>query len=150
MASTLTNLLFHVVFSTKGRASQITNEIRSDLEQYLGGIIRMESGVAFDISCPRNHAHLVLRLPANRAISDIVRVIKTNSSRWLNQKKGNAEKFAWQSGYAAFSISESLLPEVRAYVRNQDEHHHKRTFQEELRLLLEKHKIEFDERYIWD
>ena len=140
MASSLTNLLFHIVFSTKKRAQLITNEIRRELEQYLGGIIRMESGVALDISCPCDHAHIILRLPASRAVSDIVRIIKTNSSRWLNQQKKTPGKFAWQSGYSAFSVSESVLQEVRANVRNQDRHHRNRTFKEEFRLLLEKHQ----------
>jgi REP element-mobilizing transposase RayT len=150
MGATYTNLLYHIIFSTKHRVNLITPEIETDLHSYLGGIIRGAGGIALEIGGIEDHVHLVTKFKPDSSISDMLRLIKANSSKWVNEGANTSTRFEWQTGYAAFSISESQVPAVRAYVRNQKEHHKRYTFKEELITLLEKHGIEYDERYIWD
>jgi REP element-mobilizing transposase RayT len=150
MGATYTNLLYHIIFSTKHRVNLITPEIETDLHSYLGGIIRGAGGIALEIGGIEDHVHLVTKFKPDSSISDMLRLIKANSSKWVNERANTSTRFEWQTGYAAFSISESQVPAVRAYARNQKEHHKRYTFKEELITLLEKHGIEYDERYIWD
>lgn len=149
MSHTATNLLVHVIFSTKDRVPLVTAEIESDLHAYLGGIIRELGSVALSINGTADHVHLLLRLPANQCVSDIARLIKTNSSRWVHERWPEHRRFAWQTGYGAFSVSESSAASVRDYISNQREHHKKRSFQEEFLSFLRKNKITVDERYLW-
>lgn len=97
-----------------------------------------------------DHVHLLISLGRETSISELVRELKSNSSRWIHETFPNQRNFAWQSGYAAFSVSPSRLEEVRKYIENQAEHHRTRTFQEEFRELLKRHNLAFDERYVWD
>ncbi len=150
MASTLTNLLYHIVFSTKNREPVITSPIRDDLYAYIGGIIRAEGAVLLEIGGIADHVHLVARLRPEPSVATMVRIIKSKSSKWLNEQPKRPGRFEWQRGYAAFSTSVSQLPNVRMYVRNQEEHHRRRAYQDELRALLDKHGVEYDERYLWD
>jgi REP element-mobilizing transposase RayT len=149
MSSTLTNLLYHVVFSTKNREPIITAPIRADLISYMGGIVRGEGGVLLEIGGMPDHVHLVVRFKAEPSVATMVKIVKSKSSKWLNEQPKRPGRFEWQRGYAAFTISVSQLESVRTYVRNQEQHHRRKTFQEELRLLLEKHGVEYDERYLW-
>jgi putative transposase len=148
MASTLSNLLVHLVFSTKNREARITADLQPDLYAYLGGIVRSEKGSALAIGGMPDHVHLLVRLHLDLPVSTLVRKLKAKSSRWVKQRKSGDPRFAWQSGYGAFSVSGSLASAVRRYIANQAEHHRKRTFREEYLELLEKHGIDFDERYI--
>jgi REP element-mobilizing transposase RayT len=150
MAGTLTNLLFHVVFSTKHREPLITSPIRTDLYKYMGGIVRGEGGKALDIGGVTDHVHLVIRLKAIHSVATMVKIIKSKSSKWLNSQLKRPGRFEWQRGYAAFTVSASQLENVRVYARNQEEHHRRLSYQEELRAFLDKHGMEYDERYIWD
>ncbi len=150
MANTYTNLLFHIVFSTKNRAAYLEEGIRESLYQYVGGVIRGEGGTLLEIGGVADHVHLLARFKAAIAVATMVRRIKTSSSKWMNQRPGTDFKFAWQSGYGAFSVSESQVGHVRRYIQNQAEHHRRRTFKDELRELLNRHNVEFDERYLWD
>lgn len=150
MAGTFTNLLYHFVYSTKNRTGLILPEIQGDLHAYLGGIIRGEGGTALEIGGVADHVHLLVKLPATIAVSDVLRVIKANSSKWMNENSGRIRKFAWQDGYAAFTVSESQSPSVKRYIRNQEAHHRKVDFKQELLALLVKNRIEYDERYLWD
>ncbi len=150
MANTYTNLLFHIVFSTKNRAAYIGEDLQEPLYQYVGGVIRGEGGILLEIGGVADHVHLLARFKAAVAVATMVRRIKTSSSKWINQRPGVSFKFAWQAGYGAFSVSESQVGQVRRYIQNQAEHHRRRTFQDELREMLQKHHIEFDERYLWD
>ena len=150
MANTYTNLLYHLVFSTKNRVACIGGEIQEPLYQYIGGVIRGEGGTLIEIGGVADHVHLLARFKAAVAASTMVRRIKTSSSKWMSQRPGGAPKFAWQTGYGAFSVSESQVGQVRRYIQNQAEHHRRKTFQEELREILRKHNVEFDERYLWD
>ncbi len=147
MAQTFTNLLTHIIFSTKDRMPVILPQFRPDLHAYMGGIIRELGGRARLINGTADHIHLLAGLPPTLAIADVLRVIKTNSSRWVREEK--TRRFGWQAGYGAFSVSESKAPEVMRYIANQEQHHRKRTFQEEFLAFLKKNNIEYDERYIW-
>jgi REP element-mobilizing transposase RayT len=150
MASTLTNLLYHIVFSTKSREPVITATIRANLHKYIGGIIRGEEGILLEIGGMPDHIHFVIRLKSIHSVATMVKTIKSKSSKWLNVQPKRPGRFEWQRGYAAFTVSASQLEKVRRYVRNQEQHHRRATFQEELRALLERHGIEYEERYLWD
>ena len=150
MPSSYTNLLYHLVFSTKERRPLITPELSADLYPYLGGIVRQEGGMLLEVGGMPDHVHLVARFRADLAVADMMRVIKANSSKWVNERAGRTEQFAWQTGYGAFTISGSQLEVVRRYVQRQEEHHRKHTFQEEFVAFLKKHGIAYDERYLWD
>ena len=149
MANTYTNLLYHIVFSTKDRISLIEPSVRPDLHGYLGGIVRELGGTALEIGGVADHVHLLVKLPPKIAISDFMRELKANSSKWMNEQRMKLRKFGWQDGYAAFSVSKSQVPSVRKYIQNQESHHQRLGFQEKFRGLLRRHEIEFDERYIW-
>jgi putative transposase len=148
MSHSLASLLIHVIFSTKDRTPSISEEMKPAVWAYIGGIVRELRGIALVVNGMADHAHLLLQLPANIAIADAIRVIKTNSSRWAHEKWPRA-RFSWQTGYATFSVSRSNVSEVLAYIKNQEEHHKKMSFQEELLAFLKKHKVEYDERDIW-
>jgi REP element-mobilizing transposase RayT len=148
MGHTFTNLLTHVIFSTKGRKPFITPELKPDLLAYAGGIIRQLGGTALLINGMRDHVHMLVLMPATASPAEIVKKVKANSSRWVHERTGNAD-FAWQAGYAAFAVSESNRDAVLQYIAGQESHHAKHTFQEELVAYLRKHHIMYDERYIW-
>ena len=150
MAGTYTNLLYHLVFSTKNRIPLISDALQEDLYSYIGGIIRGEGGVLLEIGGMSDHVHLVTELKPTKSVSEMLNRIKAKSSKWVNAEKLKMRKFGWQDGYAAFSVSESQVASVRRYVREQEEHHRKLSFQEEFRSLLDKHGVEFEERYLWD
>ena len=148
MAHTTGNILIHLIFSTKGRRPIITPEIRSDLYPYLGGIVRALNATALAINGIADHVHMLIRIRPAQSAAEIARMVKTNSSRWAREKWD--KDFAWQTGYAVFSVSESNVPEVSKYIANQEKHHAKRNFQQELVAFLKRNKIAYDERYIWD
>lgn len=150
MASTYTNLLYHIVFSTKERRRFITPALRDDLYSYIGGIIRGGKGIQLEIGGMPDHLHLLVKLPPTLSISDALRLIKANPSKWVREQRDQSRAFGWQTGYGAFSVSESQMPAVRLYIQRQEQHHRTTTFQEELVALLEKNRIEFDRRYLWD
>ncbi len=149
MASTLTNLLYHIVWSTKGRLPLITNNLKEPLYDYIGGIIRNQEGKAIETGGMPDHVHCLARFPARKAVSDILRAIKADSSSWINRER-SGDRFAWQTGYGAFTVSQSQVGNVMQYIRTQEEHHRERPFKLELLSLLRKHGVEYDERYLWD
>jgi len=148
VAQTCGNVVVHLIFSTKLRQPLIGPDIRSDIFAYLGGIVRELRSTALIINGTCDHVHMLIRTRPSHSISEIARIVKTNSSGWM-RKKGHKE-FAWQSGYGVFSVSESNIPEVTKYIATQDEHHQKRSFQEEFVAFLKKNKVAYDERYIWN
>jgi len=150
MSSTFTSLLYHAVFSTKHRKKIITPQIKDDLFQYTGGIIRAHKGVLLEIGGMPDHVHLLAGFSPTIAVSDMMRVIKTNTSKWVNAQPNRIDRFEWQTGYAAFTVSRSQESVVRQYISNQKEHHREWTFRDEFLALLRKHKIEFDERYVFE
>jgi len=149
MAHTLTNLLFHVIFGTKGREPSIDDDVRGSLHAYVSGIVRESNGIAIVVNGTADHLHALIKIPPTLAISDVMRLVKTNSSKWMHEEKGRT-KFGWQSGYSAFTVSESGVRAVRAYIDQQEEHHRKRTFAEEYIEFLEKNHIPYDPRYVFE
>jgi len=149
MAGTFTNLLYHLVFSTKNREPLIVPALRDELYPYIGGILHGEKGILLEVGGTPDHVHLVAKVRPDIAISDMLRLIKGNSSKWVNERTDQKERFEWQAGYGAFTASESQCGAVREYVRTQVRHHHKATFQEEFVAMLERHQISYDARYIW-
>jgi REP element-mobilizing transposase RayT len=150
MASTFTNLLFHVIFSTKFRKPLVEDSVREELYCYIGGIIREQRGSLLEIGGMPDHVHILARLSPTIAISDVLKLIKANSSKWMNERGGRWKRFQWQTGYAAFSVSESRVADLRRYIQGQAEHHRTKTFREEYVAFLKKHKIDFEERYAFE
>ena len=149
MAHTFANLLAHVIFSTKDRETLITPKLKAELLPYMGGIMRNLHGKVIESNARPDHYHGLYSFPPVLAVADAVRVIKTNSSAWVHETCGGTA-FAWQTGYGAFSVSQSNLSDVVEYIRHQDEHHRRLTFQEEFVAFLKRHGIAYDERYIWE
>ncbi len=149
MPQSYTSLHYHFVFSTKGRLPTITPAIRARLYDYFGGILRVEGGVLVAAGGVPDHVHLLVRLNQNRAVADVLRVLKTNSSKWTHETFPEAGVW-WQSGYGAFTVDRSMLGRVTGYIANQEEHHSATTFQDEFRALLAEHGIEYDEKYLWE
>lgn len=148
MPVTYTNLVYHVVFTTKDRQPLIVEVVRERLYAYMGGIVRSHGGFLMAIGGMPDHVHLMARFRPDASIAEMVRLIKANSSKWMNERSEVPERFQWQAGYGAFSVSESRIPAVRAYIQNQQEHHARVSLKDELLALLQKNRIEFDERYL--
>lgn len=126
----------------------MTPEIRVDLFAYLGGIVREMHDTAVIINGTADHIHMLIRIRPAQAVAEVARVVKANSSRWVRAKW--KMEFAWQTGYGAFSVSESNVPAVSRYIAEQEQHHKKRNFQEEYLAFLKKNKVSYDERHVWD
>lgn len=141
---------YHCVFSTKGRRRLITPRLRERLWPFLGGIARQNKVKAIEIGGVEDHVHLLLSLPSTMAISKAVQLVKGGSSKWVHENFPEHRSFSWHVKYGAFSVSVSLLDTIIEYIRSQEMHHRKMTFQEEFLALLKKHHIEYDERYLWD
>ena len=150
MAHTFANLLTHVIFSTKDRQPLISKDFKPDLLAYLGGIVRELQGEAMTVNAMPDHVHMLLWLPPSLAVAEALRIVKTNSSRWVHHTRGHRRGFAWQAGYAAFSVSQSNAASVAEYIREQEEHHRRLSFQEEFVSFLKKNGVDYDERYIWE
>jgi len=150
MPSTYTNLLYHIIFSTKERRRFISPKFREELHPYIGGIIRDIGGEPIEIGDVADHVHLLAKLPASISVADALRLIKTNSSKWAGERLDLVRAFAWQTGYSAFTVSKSQVLTVRKYIQNQEKHHRKKTFKQGLVLLLEKNEIGYDRRFLWD
>ena len=148
MAHTYSNLLTHIIFSTKNREPLINSAMRDELLAYMGGIVRNLGGVLSTANARPDHVHLLWSLPPAVATAEAVRTVKTNSSRWVHNER-NDHGFDWQIGYGAFSVSASQTPVVVRYIADQEEHHRKTKFQEEFVAFLKKNRIPYDERYVW-
>lgn len=149
MGQTLTSITLHIIFSTKGRTPSINSELKQDLMAYMGGIVRELKGEPLIINGISDHVHMLIEIPPTISTSDFMRVVKTNSSKWVHQNYG-LKTFAWQDGYGAFSVSKSGIPAVFDYIKDQEQHHKKRSFQEELIAFLHKYTISYDDRYLWE
>lgn len=149
MAQSFSNLLIHLVFSTKYRNPVINQDMEPELYIVMKGIARNMNTPAIEIGGTEDHVHILLVLPRTGIISDAVRNIKSYSSRWVKEKDPQ-KIFAWQRGYAAFSVSHSTRIKVIEYIRMQKKLHENRSFQDEYRLILKMHEIHFDEKQIWD
>lgn len=150
MPQSLSNVLIHVVFSTKHRAPLLGAEIRQELHPYLVGIVRNNGCHSLQVGGVEDHVHLLVALSRTISIAQLVEHLKTGSSKWLKTKGPALSDFSWQSGYGVFSVGASQADTVVRYIQHQEEHHHKTTFQEEFRKIVEEAGIELDERYVWD
>jgi len=150
MPQSLAQILVHLVFSTKNREPILDDGLRLELHSYLGGILAHHDGTLLRAGSVADHVHLLVAHPRTISPADLVREIKTGSSKWIKTKAPRYASFHWQGGYGIFSVSPSNRAEVEAYLARQAEHHRTVTFQDEYRQLLHRHGIEYDERYVWD
>lgn len=150
MPGTYSQILVHIVFSTKHREPFIEEPLRPRLYDYMGGIVRAERAVLLAIGGMPDHVHLLVRWRTDAAISDLMRTLKAGSSGWVHQTFAERREFAWQEGYSAFSVSTSAKQDVERYIANQQEHHTNRDFKDELLALLRAHGVEFQEKYLFD
>lgn len=150
MAHTFSNILIHTMFSTKHRKPCLDEEARQELFPYMGGIVANLKGQSLLINGPSDHVHMLFVQPAALGLGELMEKVKANSSRWVHQRWPERARFAWQTGYTAFSVSQSQVETVRKYVRNQEQHHRKISFEEELAAFLKQHGIVYDERFLVD
>lgn len=143
-----TNLHYHIVFATNDRRPFLSPELLPRICEYISGVVYNHSGTQLIINGMPDHLHLAATLSPTIAISDFVRDIKANASRWIHETYADLRSFGWQDGYSAFTVSRSMKDQVVTYIGHQEEHHKKMTFQEELVALLDRHGIEYDKRYI--
>lgn len=151
MPQSLADVLVHIVFSSKNRTPYLnTPETRGIMTGYLVGTLANLDCPSLQVGVVADHVHLLCRLSRTITVAKLVEQLKTSSSKRIKQETNVAGDFHWQAGYGAFSVSRSNAESVIEYVANQEEHHRRRTFQEEFRLLLERHGLEWDERHAWD
>ncbi|QDS92865.1 Transposase IS200 like protein [Roseimaritima multifibrata] len=148
--STHHGILLHVIFSTKYRKRYLAEHWQDELFGYIGGAVKDHKGSLLKAGGIEDHVHLLLRIHPEFAISKTLQLIKTNSSKWINEQRKIRGKFHWQRGYGAFSVSQSMADTVRKYIANQKEHHQQQTFETEYLECLKKHEIEYDPRYVFD
>ena len=150
MPQSLARVHIHLIFSTKNRERIISDRVRESLHAYMATVLQNLGCPPVLINSVEDHVHILFELARTVAVSSAVEDVKKASSKWIKTQGGEFAGFAWQAGYGAFAVSESNVPAVREYVANQQEHHRKKSFQEEYRAFLERHRIAFDERYVWD
>ncbi|HQH53018.1 MAG TPA: IS200/IS605 family transposase [Candidatus Hydrogenedentes bacterium] len=149
MPQSYCNLTYHFVFSTKERKPWLNAEIRRRMYDYLGGTLRSLAGTTLAINGTSDHVHILARLRQDSAVSDVLRKLKTSSSKWAHATFPDVKEFAWQTGYGAFTVSKSRIKSVREYVENQERHHETRSFKEEFVALLDAHGIDHDKARLW-
>jgi REP element-mobilizing transposase RayT len=149
MPQSFGSLHCHLVFSTKHRLAQISDELQPRLVEYVGGILRNQGCALIAAGGIPDHVHLLASMSRTLAVADTVRIVKTNSSAWIHDEIEMRE-FQWQEGYGAFAVSYSAIDAVKMYIANQAEHNRVVTFQDEFREFLRRHHLEWDEQYVWD
>jgi REP element-mobilizing transposase RayT len=151
MSQSLSQIYIHVIFSTKQRKPFLqSKQLREDLHAYLAGIFQNQGSPSIIIGGVEDHVHALCRLSKTGSVADLIRDVKRDSSVWIKEQARQLAMFEWQAGYGAFSISPSHIEPLKVYIANQEEHHKRESFQDELRRLLKKYRVEFDERYLWD
>lgn len=151
MPQSLSRLVIHVVFSTKGREPFIDRSIRTGLHAYMAVVTRELNGCeCYRVGGVEDHVHLAVRLSRTTTVAELVEHVKTTSSRWMKDQGQGLASFTWQRGYGAHSVYYPHLERLLAYIDGQEEHHRTRSFQEEYRALLDENGIEYDERFVWD
>jgi putative transposase len=149
MAS-FTQLTYHIVFATKYRRRTINDNVRERLYEYIGGTLRAKKGNLIEIGGTADHVHILARLSPSLAVANVVRDVKANSSKWMNEQVETTLQFEWQKGYGAFTVSYSNMQSVQNYIQHQKEHHQTKTFQEEYIDFLKRHNIEFRLEYLFE
>ena len=150
MAQTLSSLYIHIIFSTKQRIPIIDQSFRYRLWQYIGGICNGLNSPPVQIGGTADHIHILCNLSRSISLQELVTRIKTESSKWVKRISSESPDFYWQSGYGVFSVNPLEYNKVAEYIRDQERHHQKRDFCDELRLFLKKYEIKYDEKYLWD
>jgi len=150
MSQSIVKNLVHLIFSTKHRERTITDAVRPHLHAYMAGILDDLDSPALTINSVPDHVHILLNLDKDRMLSKVVMELKRGSSKWIKKQAATFRQFYWQSGYGGFSIGQSSVNQVTAYIAAQAKHHRKKTFQEEFRGFLQRYEVEYDERYVWD
>jgi putative transposase len=151
MPQSLAKVLVHIIFSTKSRfpfLSDIT--IRSEMHAYLGGTCNNLESPVIIVGGISEHVHILCRLSRSISIAKLIGELKRESSKWIKTKGGILTKFSWQNGHGIFSVSESNVEQVREYILNQEKHQRKKNFQDEYRTFLNKYRVEYNEKYVWD
>ena len=149
MPQSLSKVLVHLIFSTKHREPLIGSEIRPRLHAYLVGILDHLKSPSLQTGGVADHVHILFSLGRTISQAALVEEVKKSSSKWM-KAEGGVPSFSWQAGYGAFSVGQSQTDAVARYIQNQEEHHRKVTFQEEFRKFLERYRVPYDERYVWD
>lgn len=150
MANTYTQLFVHIIFSTQGREKNLHQKFRDELFKYISGIISNKKQKPFAVNGTNNHIHILVGITPNISISDLVRDIKHSSTNFIKEKKFIKHQFHWQKGFGAFTYSKSQVDSVIDYIINQEEHHKKRTFEEEYIEFLNKFDVEYKREYVFD
>ncbi len=150
MGQSLARNLLHLVFSTKDRRPFLKDELRTKFHEYAAGIFRDLNSTALLINSVEDHVHVLFNLHRTKALSDVVMELKRSTSKWVKEQGQPYQSFYWQSGFGAFSVSQSDVEAVLKYIAQQAEHHRTQSFQDEFRLMLRDNETEFDERYVWD
>jgi putative transposase len=150
MANTYTQINIHAIFSVKGRENIITNKFNEGLYKYITGILKNNGHFSLAVNGGKDHVHIFFELNPNQSIAELMRIVKTNSSKWINDRHFVNGHFNWQEGYGAFSYSRSQRNDVINYILNQEKHHQTRTFKEEYLKLLHDLEIEFDDHYVFE
>jgi len=148
MSQSYTNLLYHLIFSSKERRPIITLDYKPQLYDYIGGILRGLGGISLGIGGVADHVHVLAKLGPTRALSDVLRDLKANASGWMHDVFPKMRDFSWQRGYGAFTVSQSNVVGVQRYIAGQEEHHKRVSFRDEFIQLLKANGIEYDERYL--
>ncbi|MGH9431252.1 MAG: IS200/IS605 family transposase [Terriglobia bacterium] len=149
VAHTYTSIVIHALFSTKNREPWIDNEMKDELFAYMGGIVNKLGGHSLLVNGVADHVHMLLVQPPSLPLADLMEKVKANSSSWVKKRFPACRNFAWQIGYAAFSVSESQVEQVKKYIAGQEEHHRIVSFQEELIAFLKKNGVAYDSRYVF-
>ena len=149
MTHSYVNLLYHVIFSTKGREPLIVESLQPRLYEYIGGIVRKQGGVPLAVNGVEDHVHLLAKLRQDIALSDVVRDLKASSSGWMHKVFPDLRDFTWQRGYGAFTVSASQAEAVKRYVERQKLKHRGLGFKDEFINFLRANGVEFDEHYLW-
>ncbi|MCY7358140.1 MAG: IS200/IS605 family transposase [Rudanella sp.] len=149
MANTYTQLYIQTVFAVKHRHGLIQSAWRNDLYRYMTGIVQNQGHKLIAINGMPDHVHVFIGLNPNQSLSDLMKNLKGDSSKWVNENRLTPGQFAWQTGYGAFSYSRSQLDDVVQYIENQEEHHRKRTFSEEYIAFLERFGVDYDPQYVF-
>ena len=150
MPGTYSQLLLHIVTSTKGRTPWISTAVAERLYPYIGGIVRAEKGVLYEIGGVEDHVHMYLRWRPDSTVSDLMRKVKSGSSKWMHETYPELATFAWQEGYSLFSVSKSQEDALKLYIKGQAAHHSTEDFKSELLRMFRDCGVEFDEKYVFD
>ena len=150
MGQSLSKIYIHLIFHVKNNSVNIEKEVREDLYRYIGSIIKDNESIPILINGTADHVHILFVMSKNVSLAGITEEIKRHSSRWIKTQGQQHKNFAWQGGYAGFSVSQSIHEKTKHYIEKQEEHHRKMTFREELILFLKEYGVVYNEQYLWD